>query len=728
VVLTAGAAAALQQALALYRSGNVAAALPVLRSLAESQPRDAQVLFYLGTAELHAGRASQAAEALRASLQLTPNPNSFNNLGLALQRLEQPEQALPAFDRAIQLNPGFADAYYNRAAALQALGRLDAALESYEQAIRLRPNFANAYNNKGVVLRRLGRPSDALACLERALQLQPDSAEAHNNLGNALTDLMRPAQALQSYERAVQLRPDYVEAHRHRGGALAELGRPGEALPCYAQAIALNPGDAEAHHDLARALQDLGRLDEAVRSEARAIELRPRNDYWAGDWLYAKLAICDWSGLAEAVERIGAQIDAGEKAALPFVTLLASDSPRLHRRAAQLWVNDRFPPSEAPARAAPQRPADRLRLAYLSADFHVHATMHLIAEMLEQHDRSRFELIGLSVGPRSSHPWRQRAEKCFERFVDLRDSTDGEAVALVRELGIDVAVDLNGFTRSARPGILAARCAPVQVGFLGYPGTTGAAFVDYIVADRNVIPEPAREYFTEKVAYLPHCYQANRRQVDVDPVTPTREACGLPPTGFVFCCFNGASKIAPAVFDSWMRILARVDGSVLWLLESNRWAMANLRDEAQRRGVAPQRLVFAPPLAVEQHLARIALADLFLDTLPYNAHTTASDALRMGVPLLTRIGEAFAGRVAASLLRTLGIEELITASAAHYEDLAVDLAAQPERLAALRRQLLQSVAASPLYDSTRFTRDLERLYEAMHERHRRGLPPKHLSA
>jgi predicted O-linked N-acetylglucosamine transferase (SPINDLY family) len=730
MVLNAGApaAAALQQALALYRGGNAAAAVPILRSLAEAQPRDAQVLFYLGTAELQLGHAAPAAEALRASLRLAPNPNSFNNLGLALQRMGRPEEALPAFDRAIQSSPGFADAHYNRAVTLQALGRLDDALAGYEKAVRLQPDFVNALNNKAVVLRRLGRPSDALACLEQALRLQPASAEAHNNRGNALADLKRPAEALHAYERALQLRPGDGEAHRNRGGALAELGRPAEAVSCFERAIALNPADAEAHHDLARALQDLGRLDEAVRSEARAIELKPDNDYWSGDWLYARLAICDWSGLPEAVQAVGARIETGERAALPFVTLLASDSPSLQKRAAQRWVNDRFPPAPSAGRAAPPSPSGKLRLAYLSADFHLHATMHLLAEVLEQHDRSRFELIGLSFGPQSPHPWAERARTCFDRFFDVRTRTDTEVAALAREIGVDVAVDLNGFTRSARPGILAARCAPVQVGFLGYPGTTGAPFIDYLVADRTVVPEEARGQYTEKLAYLPHCYQANRRHVEVAAAAPTRADCGLPAGGFVFCCFNGSNKILPAVFDTWMRILAAVDGSVLWLFESNRWAAANLRAEAQRRGVDPQRLVFAPPLPVEQHLARIPLADLFLDTLPYNAHTTASDALRMGVPLLTRIGETFAGRVAASLLRTLGVEELIAGSAAEYEQRAVALATEPQRLQAIRGRLPEALERSPLYDSTRFARDLEHLYEAMHARQRRGLPPEHLFA
>jgi len=719
-------AAAFQQALALYRAGNPAAAIPILRALAERQPPDAQVLFYLGTAQLQAGNAGEAVRALEGSLRLLPNPNACNNLGLALQRLDQPARALASFEQAVQLNPGFADAHYNRAAALQALGRFDEALAGYDRAIQLRPANANAFNNRGVVLRRLGREQEALACVERAIQLAPEQAQGHCNRGNALADLKQLERALQSYQRALQLQPDYPEALNNIGGVLSDLGRPDEALASYDRALQLNPGYAEAHYNRAKVLRDLGRLDEALLAYGRALELKPANDYWAGEWLYTKITLGDWSDLDGAVARLSREIDAGGRAASPFVTLLVCDSPQLQKRAAELWAIDKFRLPVVPLSAAARPAGSRLRLAYLSADFHSHATMHLIGELLEKHDRSRFELIAFSFGPETNDPSRQRARRAFDRFFDVRDRLDREVAELARQLGIDVAVDLNGFTKDARPGVLARRCAPVQVGFLGYPGTTGSPFIDYIVADATVIPEASRGHFTEKVAYLPHCYQANRREVEVAETGRGRTDWGLPERGFVFCCFNNSSKILPAVFDRWMRVLQQVDGSVLWLYEGNRWATGNLRAEAGRRGVDPQRLVFAKPLPVEQHLERIRHADLFLDTLPYNAHTTASDSLRIGVPLLTQVGTTFAGRVAASLLRTLGLGELITDSAQQYEAQAVSLATAPERLAAIRARLVAAVERSPLYDSTLFTRQVEDLYEAMYERYRRKLPAEHI--
>jgi len=718
-----------QQALALYRAGNLAAAIALLRTLADRGPQDAQVLFYLGTAELQRGNAADAAGLLEQSLRLAANSSSYNNLGLALLKSGETERALDAFERAIRLKPAYADAHYNRGAALQALGRLGEALASYDRAIQLTPDHANTHNNRGVVLKGLKRPDEALASYEQAIRLKPDSAEAHNNRGNVLSDLKRPAEALASFAQALRLNPDYAEAHNNLGGALSDLDRPNEALQSYERAIRLKPDYAEAYGNRAKVLSDLGRLDEALLDFGRAMELKPEHGSWTGEWLHTKLSICDWTDFSAATERITSAIDAGRKVASPFLSLLVSGSAPLQRRAAEIWVHDEYPGQRSSPGPTACARRSRLRLAYFSADFRSHPVMHLVAEMLERHDRSRFELLGFSFGPAADDEWRRRARNCFEGFFDVRDRPDRAAAELARSLEIDIAVDLNGFTAYSRPGIFAERCAPIQVGYLGYPGTSGAPFIDYIVADETVIPEEARKHYTEQVAYLPDCYLPGRRDVEAAAELRSRTDCGLPEEGFVFCCFNGVGKIAPPVFDRWMRILRRVEGAVLWLAEGNRWAAANLRAEAQRRGVNPDRLVFAPRLPrMEEHLGRIRHADLFLDTLPYNAHTTASDALRTGVPLLTQIGTAFAGRVAASLLKTLDLGELITQSAAEYEELAVALATTPERLSAIRRKLTDRIESTPLYEPALLAGQIERIYEKMHERYLLGLPPAHIPA
>jgi predicted O-linked N-acetylglucosamine transferase (SPINDLY family) len=410
----------------------------------------------------------------------------------------------------------------------------------------------------------------------------------------------------------------------------------------------------------------------------------------------------------------------------PFLTLFLADSLEIQKQTAKIWVNDICFSSNSTINPAKYPLHDKIRIGYFSADFHNHATLHLMAEMFEKHDRSRYELYGFSFGPESNDPWRQRAQKCFDRFLDVRFQSDQDIAQLARSLEIDIAVDLKGFTEDSRPNIFAWRAAPVQVNYLGFPGTMGAGFIDYIVADKIAIPESDRHYYTEKVVYMPGCYQVNCRNREISQKILTRAELNLPQDGFVFCCFNSNHKIAPEMFDSWMRILQQVDDSVLWLFKSNRWAVDNLRMEAEKRGVTARRLVFAENLPVEEHLNRIRHADLFLDTLPYNAHTTASDALRMGTPLVTLAGNAFAGRVAASLLNTLDLGELIAHSAEEYEKISVDLALNRDRLQGIKEKLDANVQTPSLYDSERFTRDIEKAYELMYERYRNDLDPDHI--
>jgi predicted O-linked N-acetylglucosamine transferase (SPINDLY family) len=350
-----------------------------------------------------------------------------------------------------------------------------------------------------------------------------------------------------------------------------------------------------------------------------------------------------------------------------------------------------------------------------------------MAEIFERHDRSRFEVTAFSFGPEKQDAMRARVSKAFERFVDVRGLQDAGVAALARKLSVDIAVDLKGHTEDARPGIFAQRAAPVQVAYLGYPGTMGAGYMDYIIADATVIPEAHKEHYTEKVVWLPDSYQANDSTRPISSRTYSRGLEGLPETGFVFCCFNANYKFLPGTFDAWMRILKHVQGSVLWLIEDNAEAVANLRKEAVRRGVDAGRLVFAGRLPQAEHLARQRLADLFLDTLPCNAHTTTSDALWAGLPVLTRSGETFAGRVAASLLKAVGLPELVVATQEAYEALAIALASDPARLAAIRRKLSAARLTSPLFDAARFAHNIEAAYVAMHERHLAGALPDHFA-
>jgi predicted O-linked N-acetylglucosamine transferase (SPINDLY family) len=504
------------------------------------------------------------------------------------------------------------------------------------------------------------------------------------------------------------------------------LKRHADALGCYERALAINPESAEAWADRAAALSDLGRYDEALASCAKALSIEPERDYVYGGWLHMKMLLCDWGGLEEAFDSLEMRIMEGRKLSSPFPMLATPLSPAAQRKCAEVYVEDRFPARAGPAfDRAPGAPS-RTRIGYFSADFRNHATSYLMAELFEKHDRSRFEVIGFSFGPRSSDGMRRRLESGFDGFHDVSERTDRQIAELSRTLGIHIAVDLKGLTDDARPGVFAFRAAPVQVGYLGYPGTMGASYIDYVIADPVVIPPEKRAGYSEKVAYLPDSYQANGSGRKTSDRSFTRAELGLPSAGFVFACFNNTYKVTPEVFDLWMRLLSSVPGSVLWLFEGNRTASLNLRKEAEKRGVSPDRLIFAPRMDLGEHLARHRTADLFLDTFNYNAHTTASDALWAGLPVLTCLGETFAGRVAASLLNAVGLPELIARSAAQYEALALDFATRPEKLAALKVRLGQNKLTCPLFDTARFARNLEVLYSKMWERYRTGLPPEHM--
>lgn len=645
-------------------------------------------------------------------------------MGVIAFQMGQCALALELIDRAIQSNPDYAEAHNNRGSVLHALQQYPAAVASYDQAILLKPDYAEAYCNRGNSLHALCRYQEALESCDRAIALNPDYAEAHYNRGKALHGLERYQPALESYDHAIRLNPRHAEAYNNRGGSLQALLQYEAALESFNQAILLKPDYADAFCNRGNARMTLKQYPAGLEDFDQATLLNPDREYLHGMRLFLKRVLCQWDDAEDNLRQIEAAIHRGEKAALPFAVLAVSGSPAAQKHAAEIYVRDKHPPcSTAPI---PPRPRpDRIRIGYFSADYYNHAISNLIVDTLERHDRSRFEILGFSFGPDKIDEMSKRVSAAMDRFVDVRSMPDGDVVQLSRELEVDIAVDLTGFTKNHRTGIFAGRAAPIQVNYLGYPGTMGAAYIDYLLADPTLIPEASRRHYSEKIVYLPDSYQANsQRPVSAKPCA--RQDEGLPETAFVYCCFNNTYKITPTVFDTWMRILSRVEGSVLWLLQENPWAVANLQKEAARRGISPQRIVFARRQPAACHLARQQLADLFLDTSPYNAHTTASDALWAGLPVLTRPGETFASRVAASLLRAVGLPELITATEPELEELAVTLAHDAEHYRALRHRLQQNLLRAPLFDSQSFTHSLEAAYIAMFERHHAGLPPDHI--
>jgi predicted O-linked N-acetylglucosamine transferase (SPINDLY family) len=692
-------------------------------------------------AHFHRGNRYAALRQLAAALASYDHAIAINpefheahfNRGVVLKDLDQLEAALASYDRAIAIKPAFAVAHFNRGIVLHELEHLDAALASYEHAIRIETDHAGAYCNRGIVLEQQGQLQAALDSFNRAIEFNSTMNQAWFNRGNVLRKLRRFDQALASYDQAIGLDTAHAETHYNRGNLLRELQKFDLALASYNHAIEISGDYVEAYANRGNLFCDAKQYEAAIASYDDALLREPSFRFLSGQRRQAKMQICDWSGFEADVADLSARIERDEGATPPYHWLGLSGSASLQRRAAETWVREQFPPDPSlppfeslaiPAAAAHRR----IRIGYFSADFHAHPVSILAAEMFETHDRTRFEICAFAFGPANQDPMRKRLERAFDRFLDVRDRSDRQIALLARELQIDIAVDLSGFTQHCRPGIFALRAAPLQVSFLGYPGTLGAPYMDYLLADPTLIPQQSRVHYREQILYLPHSVMPHDSQQPIAESGLTRRQAGLPDSGFVFCAFNNVAKITPHTFARWMRILSAVPGSVLWLSATNPTAQSNLRREAASRGVDAARLIFAERLAsLPEHLARHRLADLFLDTLPYNAHSTACDALWAGLPVLTLLGESFASRVAASLLTAIDLPELITSTPGQYEALAIELAANPEQLAHLRDRLARNRLTSPLFDTQRYTRHLEAAYMQIYTRHQAGLAAEHIA-
>ncbi|MGB9365770.1 MAG: tetratricopeptide repeat protein [Xanthobacteraceae bacterium] len=566
------------------------------------------------------------------------------------------------------------------------------------------------------------RFSDALECFARSLALRPNHAETLLNQANTLAALRRPADAIAAYQRALAIRPD-AAALVVLGNMLRGLGRNADALAAYDRALALAPTHADALQARCHLLMNDSRYVEAIATAERALALDANANYMVGHILHAKAHICDWSDRAELEARLHVGLAEKRKVCPPFALIAIDSTPAEQLTAAQTWIEDLYPPARNPCRHAAPHDRERLRIGYMSGEYRTHAVSFLMAELFELHDRTRVEVVGIGTGIDDRSAIRRRIDRAFDEFIDASALNDDEAARALTEKKIDILVDLNGHYGRARPGILARRPAPIQVSYIGFPGTSGAPYVDYLVADRWVIPVDAQRHYSESIVYLPDSYWVNDRQCAIAEHTPSRSEVGLPERAFVFCCFNNTHKITPAMFDVWMEILREVEDSVLWLFAANPAVANNLRHEAEQRGVGRDRLVFAPMMALPDHLARHRLADLCLDTLPHNAHTTASNALWAGLPVLTWIGDTFAGRVGASLLDAIGLADMIVDTPEAYRSAAVRLARDPDALRAIREQLAANRATDPLFDTPRFARHIESAYAQMWRRHKEGQPP-----
>jgi protein O-GlcNAc transferase len=751
---------AARQALELLQQGRLSEAESLCRRIIAFHPGYFHAAHLLGIIALQRGDHASAARWLAAAVAADPaQAPAHSNLAAALTGLRKPAEALACCDRALGLKPDFAEALSNRGDARRALERDEESLASYDRALALAPALFAAHLGRGAVLARIQSHAAALRSLDRALSIAPGHAHALNSRGNALLGLDRPEEALAAFDAALARAPALAEALNGRGCALRAMRRFPEALRSFDQAIGaqpngwaaysnrakvlleleryadaiescehalrLNPRSSDALILEANALQFLGRSEEAEHCFARAAELQPDVGYTLGNRLMSRAEGCDWRDRAELESAIARSIDEGRRECLPFVLLSVSDSAEAQLECARMRAQEQRPAS-VPSWRSESRGHRRIRVAYVSGDFGNHPVSYLLAGVLERHDRSRFEVFGYYLRTREETPMEERVRRGFEHRFDVSARSDLEVATMLRESGIDIAVDLAGFTRGARPRIFAYRAAPIQVNYLGFPGTVGADYMDYIVADEFVIPPGCAKFYSEQVAYLPECFQANDdRRVRPGAGSATRASESLSDEAFVFCSFNNSYKVNPGMFDIWMRLLARVPGSVLWMLGDSERVRHNLRGAARDRGIEPDRLVFARRATYDRHLARLPLADLFLDTLPFNAGATASDALWMGLPVLTCPGEAFAARMAGSLLSAAGTPELIARDLDEYEAKALQLARDPQARGAIRDRLCRG--STPLFDTERFRRHLESAYETMWMRHRRGERPQTFS-
>jgi protein O-GlcNAc transferase len=705
----------LQQALAAHRRGAIAEAAPLYRRVLEIAPANNVARTNLAAIATAAGDFDEAETMFRRAVELKPDAaEAHYNLGFILQERGKLDAAIEAYWSALALRPAMPQAHTNLGVALQHQGKLDEAVAAFRQAIAGNPNHADAHFNLGAVLRLQGHVDEAAAAYRRVIELDPSHAAARNNLALIQSEAGELGAADVLQRQAVGLWPDYAEGHNNLGALLLDQGRPQEALDALREALKLKPDYPEAYLNIGNALRELGSLAEAIGAYRRAIELRPTYAEALVQLFYHRARACDWTDAAAAEGTLLSAVRQNAARIPPFMLMATAASGADQLLCARKWVEHFAVPEQQVFQhdAAPR--SGRLRIGYLSSDFYDHATAYLIAELIERHDRDRFEIHGYSYGPDPGGAMRARLVAAFERFADIDALSHRAAAARIRADDIDILVDLKGHTHRARPKILAFRPAKVQVNYLGYPGTMGAPFIDYIIADDFIVPCDRQMLFAEKLAYLPDCYQPNDTRREI-AAAPGRAACGLPAQGFVFCAFNNSFKITPAFFAIWIGLLQQVPGSVLWLLESNALVRRNLSAAAAAAGVDPARLVFAPMLPHRDHLARHRHADLFLDTLPCNAHTTASDALWAGLPVLTCAGETFAGRVAGSIVRAAGLPELVANSPRDYEALALELAHKPARLNDIRSRLGAGRLSLPLFDMAKRTRDLEALYARMAE-------------
>lgn len=703
------------------------AAEKLLKSAIKANSKNSQSYYNLGIVSHELGKLPEAISCYDQAIAFNQHySEAYYNRGMVLQELLMYRAAIDSYENAIAINPKYIEAINNCGLVLKSQNEFNLALEYFDKTIAINPNFAEGHNNRGLIMQLLKMPESAILSYEQAIKVNPQYVEAHNNLGSIYMELRQFEAALLSYKTALNINPNYALAFNNLGNLYIELKQVDMAMNCYKKSIELNPRHAEAFNNLGNVYKGLQDVETALSCYVKAYEIDPEYNSILGLIIHMKMFLCDWSNYDDFFAELIKKISDNKSVANPFSILAMIDSREIQKKCSEIYSQVHHPENLSLGSIKPMVKKDKIRIGYFSADFQHHATAYLMAGFFEAHNKEKFELIAFSFGPDSHDDLRIRLRKSFDYFIDVREMTDKKIAELSREMGIDIAIDLKGFTKDFRMSIFAHRAAPIQVNYLGYPGTMGSDYIDYIIADQALIPKEYQCNYSEKIVYLPDSYQINDRLRVISDRVFTRQELGLPENVFVFCSFNNGYKITPMIFDGWMRILSSVQDSVLWLLEDNPSVPINLRREAELRGISGDRLIFAKRMPPPEHLARHRCADLFLDTYPCNAHTTASDSLWAGLPLITLRGESFASRVASSLLSAAGLPELITDTQSDYESLAIELANDSSKLKECKSRLRNNLFTMPLFDTQSTTNNIELAYIEMMERYWNGLLPDHI--
>ena len=669
---------------------------------------------------------NDAVNSYKRVLEINPNfAEAHNNLGNVFKDLEQLDEAVKSYKKAIIINPNFAEAHNNLGNVFKDLKQLDEAVKSYKKAISCNQNLSDPHYNLGIVLKKMRQLEDAAQSLNNSIIIKPDFAEAHNNLGSCFILLGQMTLAIECYEKAIEIKPDYAEAHNNLGNVFNALGKFKGGVKCFKKAILIDPYFAEAHSGLGDAYKKLKKRDKALLYYESAEEIKPDMDFILGEIVNTKMHLNIWDDLLGHLKDIKKKIANNEKAIDPFNLMGLVDDPALQRRATEIRVNSAYPNSDVLPKIDYYSKHKKIRIGYFSGDFRIHPVAYLTAELYEVHDRDHFEIHAFSFGPDTKDELNLRIKAGVDHFHDLRSMSHKKITLLARSLEIDIAVDLSGLTEKARTDVFAMKVAPIQLSYIGYLGTMGADYYDYLIADEMMIPKKNQKYYAEKIVYLPS-FQVNDSTESIPKITLTRKDLGLPKEGFIFCCFSNTFKITPKTFDSWARILKNVEGSVLMIYAANELSKTNLTKEIIKRGIDSSRLIFGDSFDRPKYLARYRVADLFLDTQPYNAGTTASDALRMGLPMLTLKGQSYQSRMGASIVNALDLPELITNTSEEYESLAIKLAIDPVKFKAIKDKLVDNLPKALLYDTPLFSKHLELAYTKMYENFHSGLDPDHI--